>query len=56
MRVLTIQRTLRLVALTARTVTFRGGCCGGAWMVWNSLHGSEGAEEPTTLLAMIRRR
>lgn len=54
--VLTIQRTLKLVALTARTVTFLGGCRGGACMVWNSLQGSDGADDPTTLLATTRSR
>lgn len=51
---LTIHLTRRLVALTARTVTFLGGCCGGAWIVWNSLQGSEGGDEPTTLVAISR--
>lgn len=53
-KILTIHRTRRLVALTARTVTFLGGCCGGACIVWNSLQGSDGGEDPTTLVAINR--
>lgn len=49
---LTIQRTRSSVALMALTVTFRGGCAGGAWMVWNSLVGSDGSDIPTTFLAI----
>lgn len=53
---LTIHLTLSSVSLMARTVTFRGGWDGGAWMVWNSLVGSDGSEGPTTLRAISRRR
>lgn len=51
---LTIHLTRTSVADIALTVTFQGGCAGGACIVWNSLVESEAFEGPTTFTAMMR--
>lgn len=51
---LTIHRTLNSLADIARTVTFHGGCAGGACNVSNSFVASEGSEGPTTFTAIKR--
>ena len=47
-----IHLTLSDVADITLMVEFSGGCFGGAWIVWNSLVGSDGSDAPTMLLAM----